>query len=259
VFWGAQNLRQRELQMAKVDRWLADLGLGQYASAFAAQDIDFSLLSQLGDADLREIGVGSLGHRKKLLQAIAELAARLPESVSATAPEAPNAATTQNSHAAERRQLTVMFCDLVGSTALSGRLDPEELRMAVRSYHEAVAAAVARFDGYVAQLLGDGVLAYFGYPRAHEDDPERAVRASLAAIAAVGELPEVAGNALRARIGIATGQVVVGQIGTGTPAATPSAMGETPNLAARLQGEAPEMGIVISESTRQLLGETFHL
>jgi class 3 adenylate cyclase/tetratricopeptide (TPR) repeat protein len=159
---------------------------------------------------------------------------------------------------AERRQLTVMFCDLVGSTALASRLDPEDWQSAIRGYHAAVTGAVAPYDGHVAQLLGDGVLVYFGYPRAHEDDAARAVRAALAVLPAVAALVLPDGvSALQTRIGIATGLVVVGEIGGGTPAAERSASGETPNLAARLQAQAAAGEIVIANETRRLLGTAF--
>jgi class 3 adenylate cyclase/tetratricopeptide (TPR) repeat protein/ABC-type thiamine transport system ATPase subunit len=160
---------------------------------------------------------------------------------------------------AERRQLTVMFCDLVDSSALANRLDPEDLQRLIRIYHAAVAAAVAPFEGHVAQLLGDGVLVYFGYPRAHEDDASRAVRAALAVLPAVAALRPSAGVGLQTRIGIATGLVVVGEVGSGTPAAEHSASGETPNLAARLQALAAPGEIVLAEATRRLLGATFEL
>jgi class 3 adenylate cyclase/tetratricopeptide (TPR) repeat protein len=160
---------------------------------------------------------------------------------------------------AERRQLTVMFCDLVDSTALANRLDPEDLQRVIRSYHAAVAAAVAPLEGHVAQLLGDGVLVYFGYPRAHEDDASRAVRAALAVLPAVAVLEAPGGVELQTRIGTATGLVVVGEVGSGTPAAEHSASGETPNLAARLQALAAPGEIVLAEATRRLLGATFEL
>ena len=160
---------------------------------------------------------------------------------------------------AERRQLTVMFCDLVGSTALANRLDPEDWQGVICSYHAAVSDAVAPYEGHVAQLLGDGVLVYFGYPRAHEDDAVRAVRAALAALPAVAALKPSGDVELQTRIGIATGLVVVGAIGQGTPAAEQSASGETPNLAARLQALAGPGEIVVSEQTRSLLGASFEL
>ncbi len=160
---------------------------------------------------------------------------------------------------AERRQLTVMFCDLVDSTALANRLDPEDFQRIIRSYHAAVAAAVAPFEGHVAQLLGDGVLVYFGYPRAHEDDAVRAVHAALAVLAAVAALEPQGATELQTRIGIATGLVVIGEVGSGTPAAEQSASGETPNLAARLQALAAPGEIVLAQATRRLLGATFEL
>ena len=174
--------------------------------------------------------------------------------VSSTATGAP-----QTHEAAERRQLTVMFCDLVGSTLLANRLDPEEMRAVLRGFHSAVAGAVAPYDGHVAQLLGDGVLVYFGYPRAHEDDAGRAVRAALAVLPAVAAMKGSGSGAVQTRIGIATGLVVIGQIGQGTPAAEHSASGETPNLAARLQGIAGPGEIVLSQTTRQLLDASFEL
>ena len=257
--------------MNDVGKWLGDLGLRQYAEAFAAQDIDGSVLSELTDADLEKLGVGSLGHRKRLLKAIAALQAnsadpRLaatstqPEGVAASS--APSSAAVSPSTAgqtAERRQLTVMFCDLVGSTALSGQLDPEDLQQVIGGYHSAVAGVVAPYEGHVAQFLGDGVLVYFGYPRAHEDDPIRAVRAALEVIKTVEKLRPHGDTELQTRIGIATGPVVVGQIGAGTPAAEQSATGETPNLAARLQGQAQPGEIVLSDETRKLVGAAFEL
>ena len=160
---------------------------------------------------------------------------------------------------AERRQLTVMFCDLVGSTALSGRLDPEDLQRLIRSYHDAVAAAVAPYAGHIAQFLGDGVLVYFGHPQAHEDDAARAVRSALSIVKSL-ELRRFRGEGeLQTRIGIATGRVVVREIGTGTPAAERSASGETPNLAARMQAQAKPGEIIVADDTRKLLGEAFLL
>src|SRR5207302_4841424 len=174
------------------------------------------------------IGVTSVGHRRKLLDAIASLRMTFPTAVVA-APALGAPAQVE----AERRQLTVMFCDVVGSTGLSTRLDPEDLRELIGDYHRAVSESVGRFDGFVAKYMGDGVLIYFGYPRAHEDDAERAVRAGLAVIEAVGKLP--AREDLRVRLGIATGLAVVGDlIGEGA-AQERGVVGETPNLAARLQ------------------------
>jgi class 3 adenylate cyclase len=162
--------------MQQVADWLAKLGLGQYAQRFAENDIEFTILRDLTDEDLEKIGVTSLGHRRKLLRAIAELPKQetdAPQAAVATARPAPQ-------DTAERRQVTVMFSDLVGSTALSARMDPEDLREVISAYQKCVAETVQRFGGFVAKYMGDGVLVYFGYPQAHEDDAERAVRAGLA-------------------------------------------------------------------------------
>ncbi|HEX7438623.1 MAG TPA: adenylate/guanylate cyclase domain-containing protein, partial [Caldimonas sp.] len=235
--------------MNDVTHWLQSLGLAEHAQAFVAQGIDLELLPELDDADLKELGVTMLGHRKRLLLASAALA-RGTGSAALAAPPPP-------AREAERRQLTVMFCDLVGSTLLAGRLDPEDLQRLVRAYHGAVAGAVVPYDGYVAQLLGDGCLVYFGYPRAHEDDAERAVHAGLNVLKAVAQLTPQGGAELQTRIGIATGLVVVGEIGAGTAAAEQTASGETPNLAARLQAHAAPGEIVVSAETRGLAGASF--
>src|SRR4051794_33314967 len=225
-----------------VGGWLRDLGLGQYEQAFGDNDIDAGLLPTLTADDLREIGVASLGHRKRLLAAIVALAPPAgPQSPAAAL--APVPPPTPTAPQAERRQLTVMFVDLVGSTALSARLDPEEMREVLRAYQNAVAGEIARVDGHVAKLMGDGVLAYFGFPRAHEDDAERAVRAGLAVADAVARLATPAGEPLAARVGIATGLVVVGDLVGEGAAQEEAVVGETPNLAARLQ-EAAEPGAV---------------
>ncbi len=187
--------------MDRMRRWLEDLALGQYAEAFADNDIDLEVLPELGDQDLKDLGL-SLGHRKKLLKGIAALA-------ETEAPLAPSAAPRGG---AERRQLTVMFVDLVGSTALSARLDPEDMREVIRAYQDACAGVITRFEGFVAKFMGDGVLAYFGYPRAHEDEAERAIRAGLALVEAVRGPSTPAGEPLAARVGIATGLVVVGDL-----------------------------------------------
>jgi class 3 adenylate cyclase/tetratricopeptide (TPR) repeat protein len=247
-------------------RWLAALGLGQYAAAFASQGIEFDLLPELSDADLERCGVAMLGHRKRLLKAIAafreaatdDATPRAPAPAAAAAALAPGSAAVQRTEA-ERRQLTVMFCDLVGATALSTQRDPEDLRGILSAYHRIVKDAVAPYDGYIAQLLGDGMLVFFGYPRAHEDEAIRAVRASLEAIRAVGQHEFGPGLRLQARVGIATGLVVIGGIGAGTPAAETGVSGEAPNLAARLQGAAPAMGIVIADATRHQIGSAFRL
>src|SRR5271166_4562568 len=234
-----------------VAEWLRGLGLEQYMPAFRDNDIDGEILRRLTAEDLRELGVASIGHRRRLLDAIAALAAAEAPPMPTPAP-APAAAAE-----AERRQLTVMFCDLVGSTALSTRFDPEDLRELIGDYHRAIADTVGRFDGFVAKYMGDGVLVYFGYPQAHEDDAERAVRAGLAVIAAVGRLP--AREDLRVRLGIATGLAVVGDlIGEGA-AQERGVVGETPNLAARLQALAAPNTLVIGEATRRQIGGLFDL
>ena len=237
---------------ASVDiaEWLHGLGLQQYEQSFRENAIDGAVLPELTADDLKDLGVSLVGHRRKLLSAIAALRSeRGPE----PRPEARGVADTSS---AERRHLTVMFCDLVGSTVLSTRLDPEDLREIIGANHQAVAETVAGFDGFVAKYMGDGVLVYFGYPRAHEDDAERAVRAGLAAIEAVSRL-DVRSVKLRARIGIATGLVVVGDlIGDGS-AQEQSVVGETPNLAARLQMLAQASTLVIADSTRRQIGALF--
>lgn len=184
--------------MQQVAEWLEKLGLGQYAQRFAENDIDPGVLRDLTDHDLEKIGV-SLGHRRKILRAIAELDEARPRPAPAPRAEA------------ERRQLTVMFADLVGSTALSTRLDPEDLREIISAYHRCCAAQIEKFGGFVARYMGDGVLAYFGYPRADEDDAERAVCAGLALVAAVAGLDAGREARLRVRVGIATGLVVIGE------------------------------------------------
>ncbi|HWX32709.1 MAG TPA: adenylate/guanylate cyclase domain-containing protein, partial [Steroidobacteraceae bacterium] len=242
--------------MQQVASWLEKLGLGQYAQRFAENDISFVILPDLTDQDLEKIGVASLGHRRLLLRAIAELkivdkGTTTPD----TAASAPPASARMDT--AERRQVTVMFNDLVGSTALAARMDPEDLREVISAYQKCVAETVRRFDGFVAKYMGDGVLVYFGYPQAHEDDAERAVRAGLELIEAVGGLKSRV--QMQTRVGIATGLVVVGDlIGTGS-AQEQAVVGETPNLAARLQGVAEPNSIVIAESTRKLVGNLFEL
>jgi class 3 adenylate cyclase/predicted ATPase len=226
--------------------WLHGLGLRQYEEAFRDNAIDAAVLPELTAEDLKDLGVSLVGHRRKLLAAIAAL-----RSDTAAPPEPAAGVVT-----AERRQLTVMFCDLVGSTELSSRLDPEDLREVIAAYHRTVAEIVTRFDGFVAKYMGDGVLVYFGYPQAHEDDAERAVRAGLGVIDSVGRL-DVKSVELRARVGIATGLVVVGDlIGEGS-AQEQSVVGETPNLAARLQALAEPDAVIIAAGTRRLLGDLF--
>jgi class 3 adenylate cyclase len=234
-----------------VAAWLQSLGLERYLPAFRDNEIDWEVLPKLTSEDLKEIGVAAIGHRRKLLDAIATLNAAA--SATAVTAVAPGALAQVD---AERRQLTVMFCDLVGSTALSAQLDPEDLREVIAAYHRAVAEVVAGFDGFVAKYMGDGVLVYFGYPQAHEDDAERAVRAGLGVIDAVSRL-NVKSVKFQGRVGIATGLVVVGDlIGEGS-AQEQSVVGETPNLAARLQGLAEPDAVIIAASTRRLIGNLF--
>src|SRR6202521_4638945 len=236
--------------------WLRSLGLERYEAAFRENEINERVLPSLTQEDLKEIGVGPVGHRRIILEAIAALRAdaggKAPSVDAATTSSAPSAAPEDR---AERRQVTVMFSDLVGSTALSGRIDPEDLREIISAYQKCVAETVGRFGGFVAKYLGDRVLIYFGYPHAHEDDAERAVRAGLELIAAVSDLKTHA--ALQTRVGIATGLVVVGDlIGSGA-SQEQAIVGETPNLAARLQGIAEPNMVVIAEGTRRLLGNLF--
>ena len=241
--------------MQEVSRWLAEQGLGHHAHAFAENGIAGDVLRELTDADLRELGL-NLGDRKRLLKAIAALDPRpTQDQVEIAQPTA----TTAVPREAERRQLTVLFCDLVGSTVLSGALDPEAMRDVITRYQNAVAGEVARFEGHIAKFMGDGVLAYFGYPRAHEDDAERAVRAGLAIIDAVAGLATPAGEPLAARIGIATGLVVVGDLVGQGAAQEEAVVGETPNLAARLQTLAAPGSVLISQTTRRLVGTLFEL
>jgi class 3 adenylate cyclase/tetratricopeptide (TPR) repeat protein len=242
--------------MSAVRDWLEAIGLGQYADAFEANDIDTDLLPRIDDQLLKDIGVSSAGHRLRLRDAIAKLA---PTSIAEANAASAGAATEASATSAERRQLTVMFCDLVGSTAMAARLDPEELREVIGAYHRCVAAAVRRFDGLVAKYMGDGVLVYFGYPRAHEDDAERAVRAGLNIIEAVGRLDAPANAKLQVRIGIATGLVVVGDLVGEGASQEQAVVGETPNLAARLQALAEPGSVVIAPATRRLLGNLFRL
>src|SRR4029077_8786762 len=236
-----------------VAAWLQGLGLERYVLAFRDNEIDGDALPKLSAEDLKDLGVVLGGHRRRLLGAIAALGAAAPAATATAAPRDAPAPTE-----AERRQLTVMFCDLVGSTELSSRLDPEDLREVIAAYHRAVADVVRSFDGFVAKYMGDGVLVYFGYPRAHEDDAERAVRAGLGLIDAVARL-DVKSVKLQARVGIATGLVVVGDlIGEGS-AQEQSVVGETPNLAARLQALAEPGAVVIAPGTRRLVGDLFEV
>ncbi len=236
--------------MMDVPSWLARLGLSRYAQLFSENHIDESLLRDLSVDDLKELGIASLGHRKRLLEAIAGLD---------TQPWATLSRELAQPGGAERRQLTVMFVDLVDSTALAARLDPEDMSEVLHVYQKTVAGEINRFEGYVAKLMGDGTLAYFGWPRTHEDEAERAVRAALKIVFLIGRLVTPANTALAARAGIATGMVVVGEIIGEGAAREETAVGETLSLAARLQALAPPGGVLIAEATRRLLGGLFAL
>jgi class 3 adenylate cyclase len=239
--------------MQPIADWLKNLGMSEYAQHFAENDIDIAVLPDLTDQHLKDLGV-SLEHRLKMLRAIRELVGNTPVTAQlAVVPE------PKPQDAAERRQITVMFCDLVGSTALSARLDPEDMREIFGAYHRCCANLIAKAGGFVAKYMGDGVLAYFGYPQAHEHDAERAVRAGLAFVEAVPKLITAAGSPLEVRVGIATGLVVVGDLIGSGEAQERGVVGETPNLAARLQGIAEPNAVVIAESTRRLLGNLFEL
>src|SRR5450631_503768 len=231
-----------------VGTWLSGLGLSQYEAVFRESAIDADVLTELTDQHLKDLGI-ALGHRLRMLRAIRELAGEAPVGASSAKPQ----------DAADRRQLTVMFCDLVDSTALTAQLDPEDMGDLLRAFQRAVAAAVTRFDGHVAKWTGDGASVYFGYPRAHEDDAERATRASIALVEAVGTLRREHGVALEVRIGISTGLVVVGELIGEGEALERGVVGDTPNLASRLQGLAEPDTVVVSESTRRLLGRNFEL
>ena len=240
-----------------VAAWLRCLGLEQYETLFRENDIDAEVLGDLTDADLEKLGM-TFGHRKRLIRAIAGLASNLaPSPAAAPARSSPPQPTPGAD--AERRQLTVMFCDLVGSTALAARLDPEDMREIVGAYHHCCADIITKAGGFVAKYMGDGVLVYFGYPQAHEHDAERAVQAGLALVEAVGRLNTAADVPLQVRVGIATGLVVVGDLIGAGAAQEQAVVGETPNLAARLQALAEPNTVVIAEGTRRLLGDLFEL
>ena len=235
--------------------WLRQLGLERYEASFRENDVGIAVLPSLTAEDLKEIGVASVGHRRQLLAAIATLRdngnARGP-----TISPVDDVPHRSPQRAGERRQVSVMFCDMMNFTQLSSRLDPEDLSKLIRSYQSCVATVISQFNGFIARYVGDGVLIYFGWPQASETDAERAVRAALAVIAEIGSATALSGR-VQVRIGIATGLVVVGEpIGTGE-ARQQTAIGETPNLAARLQALAGSDTIVISESTRRLLGDLF--
>jgi class 3 adenylate cyclase len=237
--------------MQQIAEWLKKLGMAEYAQRFAENGINVAALPHLTDQDLKDIGV-LLGHRRIILAAISK-----PEGAAPATPEPTARAEPKPQDTAERRQVTVMFSDLVGSTALSARMDPEDLREVISAYQKCVAETVQRFGGFVAKYMGDGVLIYFGYPQAHEDDAEQSVRAGLDLIAAVSGLE--ASVSLQTRVGIATGLVVVGDLIGSGEAQERGIVGETPNLAARLQGIADPNMVVIADGTRRLIGNLFEL
>src|SRR5262245_5989572 len=230
-------------EMSKLSNWLNGHGLSALTDVLEAQHINLDILPELTENDLKELGI-DLGFRRQLQKAIRSLSVTpVPPTVDA----------------AERRQVSVLFVDLVGSTALSVRNDPEETHRILRRYQNVVAGEIARFDGYVARFLGDGVLAYFGWPKAREDGAGRAVRAAMAAVTAVGELRTTSGMALAARAAIATGLVVVGDLVGEGAAHEASVIGDTPNIAARLQEIAKPGQVVIADSTQRLVQSTFDL
>ena len=245
--------------MNDISDWLEALGMPEYLEQFIENDVDVLVLAHLTDQDLKELGV-TLGHRRKMLSAIQR---REPSTSARTSPTlSPSAAPAVSPTiraAAERRQLTVMFCDLVGSTALSRRVDPEDMREIIGAYHRCCTSLVQRHGGFVAKYMGDGVLAYFGYPIAHEHDAERSVQAGLAMVAAAPKLVTAVETPLQVRVGIATGIVVVGDLLGSGEAQERGITGDTPNLAARLQGIAQPGSVVIADGTRRLLGNLFEL
>src|SRR5215475_7971231 len=235
--------------MTGIAEWLASIGLGEYAQRFAENAIDLSVVRDLTEQDLKELGV-LLGHRRKMLRAIAELDGVAPAPTETATEPVPR-------DESERRHLTVMFCDLVGSTALSERLDPEDVWRVTAAYQACTGEVIGRYQGMIARYMGDGVLAYFGYPRAQEDDAEQAVRAALALIDAVATLRTNVGAGLQVRIGIATGTVVVSELLIDETPAEQAVVGETPNLAARLQTLTEPGTVLICPHTRQLTGGHF--
>src|SRR5262245_34859872 len=241
--------------MQTIRQWLEGLGLRRYAAAFEGAAVDLDIFSRLTEEDLHRLGV-SLGHRKRILRALEEVSAAAREAGTREAPAAAEKlvpAVESVTAQGERRQVTVLFCDLVGSTALSNTRDPEEYRSILARYHETCIATVQRFEGFVAQIQGDGIVAYFGYPLAHEAEADRAVRAGLSIVEALSKLDAGLDQLLRVRIGIASGLVVVSHI----LAPDKSAVGEAPNLAARLQTLAQPGEVIIGERTRSLAGGAF--
>jgi len=241
--------------MSNIRRWLTDLGLERFAHAFEREELTPDNLPDLSDGDLKDLGV-PLGPRKTILKAIEAL--RTSDTV--LLPRSPNSITSkhspetipasENALQEERRQLTVLFCDIVGSTELANRLDPEILQKILRAYEDACAACITRYEGYVFQRLGDGIIAFFGYPLAHEGEAERAIHAGLEISVALSKLDVPDVGHLSVRIGIATGVVVVSSAEKG-------AVGEPMNLASRLQGIAQPGSIVVSESVQRIASGSF--
>ena len=234
--------------MKDVAEWLASLDLGEYAQRFAENAIDLSVICDLTENDLKELGV-LLGHRRKMLRAIAEL--------QRAGGSTPQMAIELGRERAERRQLTVMFCDLVGSSALAAQLDPEDMRQVMARFHGRIGEVIGGYEGIIARYMGDGVLAYFGYPQAHEDDAVQAVRAGLALVDSVANLQTGRSSPLQIRVGIATGLTVVGDLIGEGGAQEEAVVGDTPNLAARLQALAEPGTVMISAATRRLAAGQF--
>src|ERR1700742_4244492 len=233
----------------KLRVWLKAHELAALHELFIANDVDLEILPELTDADLKELGL-SLGQRRRLMKALREIGA-------ADTRKGDMSPASSRSNRAERRQLTVMFIDLVGSTAMSTRLDPEDMGAVIRLYQNTVSGEIARLDGHLAKFMGDGILAYFGWPTAHEDEAERAVRVGLSIVSSVARLQNAQQQQLAARVGIATGLVVVGDlIGEGA-AQEEAVVGDTPNLAARLQERAGPGEVVVSEQTHRLTRDAF--
>lgn len=237
--------------MTDLQRWLEKIGLAQYADLFAKNDVDWGILPELNEHDLEKLGV-SMGHRKRLIKAISHAFSN-----SLQAPTAPAESGSAPTATAERRHLTVFMCDLVGSTSLSTRLDPEDLRRILLEFQRSCADAIRRYEGHIARLMGDGVLAYFGFPTAHEDDAERAVKSALQIVESIPALIVPIAERLQVRIGIASGLVVVGDLIGEGPAREFALVGDTPNLAARLQALAEPNQILVAPRTRLLLGSLF--
>jgi class 3 adenylate cyclase len=233
--------------------WLAKHGLAGILPALDAHDVDLDVLSELSDDDLKEIGL-TLGQRRRLQKALREQGARSEASGENTSPGTPS---TIADTGAEHRHVSVMFVDLVGSTELATRIDPEDMAAVISRFQDAVSGAIGRYGGHIAKFMGDGVLAYFGWPRVREDEVEMALRAGLHALEAIAKLTVPDGTSLAARAGIASGWVVVGDLIGDHEARERTIVGETPNLAARLQSAAEPGDLVVSEATRRLAGDQF--